>query len=101
MRTRTIALAALLALVAGACSLANDEPSSPSSAAISDGHPDRTQWGNRRDREHRCIRRSAERLHPSRRRGPHRRRSRGTGDRGLRLPAGVRHDREGPGPGDP
>ena len=33
MRTRTIALAGLLALVAGACSLADDEPSSPSPAA--------------------------------------------------------------------
>jgi plastocyanin len=38
MRTRTIALAALLVLVAGACSLANDEPSS-SSAAITTGAP--------------------------------------------------------------
>jgi len=39
MRTRTIALAALLALVAGACSLADDEPSSPSSAAITTDTP--------------------------------------------------------------
>ncbi|HVD70730.1 MAG TPA: cupredoxin domain-containing protein [Actinomycetota bacterium] len=39
MRTRTIALAALLTLVTGACSLANDEPSSPSSAAITTGAP--------------------------------------------------------------
>jgi plastocyanin len=39
MRTRTIALAALLALVAGACSLANDEPTTPSSAAITTGAP--------------------------------------------------------------
>ena len=39
MRTRTIALAALLALVAGACSLAGDEPSPPSSAAITTGAP--------------------------------------------------------------
>jgi plastocyanin len=39
MRTRMIALAALLTMVAGACSLANDEPSSPSSAAITTGTP--------------------------------------------------------------
>jgi plastocyanin len=39
MRTRRIALAALLALVAGGCSLADDEPSSPSSAAITTGAP--------------------------------------------------------------
>jgi len=39
MRTRTIALAALLALVAGACSLADDEPPSPSSAAITTDTP--------------------------------------------------------------
>ena len=39
MRTRTIALGALLALVAGACSLADDEPSTTSSAAITTGPP--------------------------------------------------------------
>ena len=48
MRTRTIALAALLALVAGACSLASDEPvpaptgSAPSSVPTVDGTPDAT-----------------------------------------------------------
>ena len=84
MRTRTIALAALLALVAGACSLAEDEPSSPSSAAITTGTPTGPSGatGVTGAPAHRRSRAAA----PRRRRGPHRRRAAETRDRGLRLP---------------